>query len=192
MNDPLQIRRATTADVPAVARIINDAAEYGLMLHRSMAYLYEKVRDFHVAVDGDQIVGVCGLSIVWGNLAEIYALAVAPSQRGRGVGGKLVQACIDEAPLIGIRKLMALTYEQRFFEKLGFTVVDRQNLPLKVWSQCVNCSKNQACDEIAMILVNESVPDIEIEQPSAQQYVVPVVSTIRPASGSRQKMDEAP
>ena len=178
------IRRATVADVPAMGKIINDAAEFGLMLPKSLAALYENVREFHVAVepgvDGvDKVIGVGGLSIVWANLAEAASLAVDPAYRGQGIGRKLVEACIEEARQLGIRKIMTLTYEQAFFEKLGFVVLDRQNLPHKVWSECVRCPKNQACDEIAMIRVLEDVPEIESAPPPprATNYEVPVVLT---------------
>lgn len=181
----MQIRHAQIADIPQAARIINDAAEYGLMLPRSLASMYEDVRDFQVAVipregDADEVVGVCGLKIVWANLAEIFALAVSPDHRGQGIGRRLVLSCIDEAEQLGIKRLMTLTYQQPFFEKLGFAVVDRQQLPLKVWSECVRCPKNQACDEIAMIRVIEEVPEIKAPEPKAppvDEYVVPVTLT---------------
>ncbi len=70
----------------------------------------------------------------------------------------LVQWCIDYARRMQIRKLMSLTYEQRFFEKLGFKVVSKDSLPLKVWSDCVRCPKNDACDELAMGLELADVP----------------------------------
>lgn len=177
------IRRATVADVPAMGRIINDCAEFGLMLPRSRSSLYENVREFHVAEDGEgQVVGVCGLSVVWANLAECCALAVEPSQRGKGLGRRLVDACVEEARVLGIRTIMTLTYERVFFEKLGFAVVDRQNLPLKVWSECVRCPKNQACDEIAMTRVLEDVPELVVARPApppADQYVVPIIRAMR-------------
>ncbi len=172
------IRRATVADVPAMGQIINDCAEFGLMLPRSMSSLYENVREFFVAEDEDKVVGVCGLSVVWANLAEVCALAVQPDQRGLGLGRKLTEACIEEARTLGVRTIMTLTYEQAFFEKLGFSVVDRQQLPLKVWSECIRCPKSQACDEIAMTRVLEDVPDLAAPKPAvppADQYVVPTI-----------------
>ena len=177
------IHRATIADVPQAARIINDAAEFGLMLPKSLAQLYENVREFQIATDDDtgEVVGVCGLSIVWANLGEVVSLAVRADQRGKGLGRRLVQACIDEARELGVRKLMTLTYERTFFEKLGFEVVNRQALPLKVWSECVRCPKNQACDEIAMIHVLQDVPDLSPPQappqPAQGDYIVPVTLT---------------
>ncbi len=176
------IRRATVADVPAAAAIINEAAEFGLMLPRSLASMYENVREFHVAIDhpGGEVVGVCGLSVVWANLAEVAALAVHRAHRGRGLGRRLVEACVDEARTLGVRRLMTLTYERAFFEKLGFGVVDRQKLPLKVWSECVRCPKNAACDEIAMIRELEDVPEVTAPPPPTptnDRYIVPVTLT---------------
>lgn len=174
------IRRAQITDVPVIAKIINDCAEYGIMLPRSLASLYEKVRDYQVAVDdGGRVVGVCGLSVLWANLAEVYALAVTPDQRGKGVGRKLVEAVVEEARQLGIRRVMSLTYERAFFEKLGFGVVDRQTLPLKVWSECVRCPKNQACDEIAMVRVLD-VPEISAPKPEApprSEYIIPLTTS---------------
>lgn len=178
------IRRATVRDIPAIGQIINDCAEYGIMLHRSLSFLYEHVRDFHVAVEGDgpedRVAGCCGLSVVWGNLAEIYSLAVAPASRKQGLGRKLVEACVRDARELGIPRLMALTYEQAFFSKLGFAVVDRQTLPLKVWSECLRCPKNQACDEIAMVRVLDEHAAMETPAAAAADnavgdYFVPVV-----------------
>jgi len=190
------LRHAHIHDIPAVSRIINDAAEYGLMLHRSLAYLYEHVRDFHVAVAGDgegeQVIGVCGLNIVWSNLAEIYALAVQTEHRGKGIGKQLVQTCLDEAKTLGIARVMTLTYEKVFFEKLGFAILDRQQLPLKVWSECVRCAKNQACDEIAIVYVLADVPEPQAPQPVVpSEYVVPTTVKGGLPRQQKQKMDEA-
>lgn len=196
---PTSIRPARVADVTVFGKIINDCAEYGLMLHRSLAFLYEHVREFHVAEveDTGQISGVCGLRIVWANIAEIYALAIAPDHRGKGLGRQLVEACVQDARRLGVAKLMSLTYERHFFEVLGFHVVDRQQLPLKVWSECLRCSKTQACDEIAMIRDLPDVPVVALPEPispPADQYVVPMVdrAPLRAETDERrEKMDEA-
>ncbi|MEM6392955.1 MAG: N-acetyltransferase [Planctomycetota bacterium] len=187
---PVTLRAATVRDVPAMGRIINDAAEFGLMLPKSLAALYENVREFQVAVDDDDaVVGCSGLSIVWANLAELASLAVDPDYRGQGLGKRLVQACLEEAAALGIRRVMTLTYEQAFFEKLGFAVVDRLNLPHKVWAECVRCPKHDACDEIAMMRTLEHVPEPTVvpEPPgaAAASYAVPVTlsATRKPPAG---------
>ena len=179
------IRKANVADVPTMAQLINDNAELGLMLPKSLAMLYETVRAFHVVEDEGKVVGLCALTVIWANWGEVASLAVDRSQRGKGLGRQLVQACLDEAKAIGIPRVMTLTYERAFFERLGFTVLDRQKLPLKVWSECVRCPKNQACDEIAMFRIIDGVPEPEgiPSPPKPTQYEVPVVLTTRGKSG---------
>ncbi len=160
------IRAATVPDVPAIAGLINSFAERGLMLFRSHAELYETLRDFLVEEEAGAIRGVCALEIVWADLAEVKSLAVDRSQQGKGIGGRLVEAVAEEARRMQIQRVFALTYEQKFFERLGFGVVDRAALPLKVWSDCIKCPKRDGCDEIAMVrtlfatpLTHEASPD---------------------------------
>lgn len=155
----IELRDAHVADVPAMASVLNDYAERGLMLHRSQSELYDRVRDFRVAAAEGRILGVAGLRVMWANLAEVYALAVAPDARGAGLGRKLVGAAIELARALGIRRVFALTYERAFFERCGFEVVDRRTLPLKVWGECVRCPKHEACDEIAMVYTLDDVPE---------------------------------
>ena len=154
------IRPATVQDVPAIAGLISTFAQQGKMLFRSHAELYETIRDFHVALgDQNQVVGICALEIVWADLAEVRSLAVDPSAQRKGIGNSLVNAVIEEARRLRIRRVFALTYEEAFFKKLGFQVVDKSALPLKVWSVCIKCPKRDGCDEIAMVrTVLEDVP----------------------------------
>jgi amino-acid N-acetyltransferase len=152
------IRNATIQDVPLMQAVINSHAELGKMLFKSYAELYENLRDFAVFEEDGQILGCAGLAILWADLAEVRSLAVDEKYRGRGIGTQLVQWCLQEGRRLKIRKIMSLTYEQRFFEKLGFEVVEKETLPLKVWSDCVKCPKNDNCDEIAMVRVLEEVP----------------------------------
>src|SRR3990172_6432979 len=113
------IRRADVRDVPAIGRIVNDCAERGRMLHRSTSFLYEHVRDFFVAEESGRVIAACGLGVVWSDLAEVYALAIEPACRSRGLGGQLVSACVVEARRLRIRRVMALTYQQAFFPNQG-------------------------------------------------------------------------
>ena len=171
------IRPATIHDVPRMQAIINSHAELGRMLFKSYAQLYETLRDFAVYELDNDVVGVTGLAIIWADLAEVRSLAVAEGHQGRGIGKQLVNWCIDEARRLGIRQIMSLTYEQAFFEKLGFIVVDKDTLPLKVWSDCVRCPKRDGCDEIAMIRDLPEVPHIQgpIATPTPRGVSIPVL-----------------
>ncbi len=145
------IRFATIHDVPEIQRIVNSHAELGKMLFKSYAELYENLRAFAVFERDGKVVGCVALGLIWADLAEVRSLAVDDNYRGQGIGKALVQWCIADARRLEIRKLMSLTYEKTFFEKLGFKVVEKDTLPLKVWSDCVKCPKNDNCDEIAMV-----------------------------------------
>ena len=172
------LRGARVTDVPAVQAIINSHAELGKMLFKSYAQLYESLRDFAVYEEDGEVLGCVALAIIWADLAEVRSLAVDRDAIGRGIGQQLTRWCIAEARRLGIRKLMSLTYEQRFFEKLGFVVVAKETLPLKVWSDCVRCPKNLHCDEIAMVLELPDVPPVLAPQaiPTPRNVSIPVLA----------------
>ena len=175
------IRPATIHDVPRMQAVIASHAELGKMLFKSLSDLYEHLRDFAVYTDGPggDPVGVVGLAIIWADLAEVRSLAVDESARGRGIGTQLVEWCLDEARRLGIRRVMSLTYERRFFDRLGFEVVDRESLPLKVWTDCVRCPKNDHCDEIAMVRTLADVPPLAVgHAPVPRGVSIPVLAGV--------------
>ena len=174
------IRLATVHDVPRISQIINSHAELGRMLFKSYAQLYEDLRDFAVYERDGKVVGCCALAIIWADLAEIRSLAIDDDNRGQGFGRRLVDWCVDESRRLQIRRIMSLTYEQAFFEKFGFEVVNKDTLPLKVWSDCVRCPKRDGCDEIAMVKTLWDVPMIVMPQtaPTPKGVSIPVLEHV--------------
>jgi amino-acid N-acetyltransferase len=178
------IRPATIHDVPRLREIINSHAELGKMLFKSYAQIYEAMRDFAVyeteGAGGREVVGCVALAIIWADLAEIRSLAVDDAFRGRGIGRRLVEWCVEESRRLGIRRLMALTYEQEFFDKLEFQVVSKDTLPLKVWSDCVRCPKRDGCDEIAVVRELHDVPMIVMPTapPTPKGMTIPVLEYV--------------
>lgn len=150
--DEVQIRRATIPDVPHMTAIINGYAAKGIMLPRSLHQLYQSLRDFAVAVRGDEVIGCGALHIVWADLCEVRSLAVKEGWVGRGIGQRIAGYLLDEARELGLPRVFALTYRQNFFARLGFSVVPHEMLPHKIWGDCLNCPKYPNCDEIAMML----------------------------------------
>lgn len=147
----MQTRNAKSQDVPAIHALISCYAELDRMLFRSMADIYENLQVFQVAETNGKVVGCCALKVIWADLAEIQSLAVDKNYFGKGLGRSLVNACVDQARKLGIRNVFTLTMEPIFFEKIGFKRVDKKTLPMKVWSDCARCPKQDHCDEIAMI-----------------------------------------
>ena len=146
------VRQAKISDIPKIQALIMSFAKDGFMLARPLSELYEEIRDFFVYEDTEthEVIGCVALHICWADLAEVKCLAVAPEYQKKGIGKTLVQQCITESAHIGIHRIFALTYKQKFFEKQGFLVINKEQLPHKIWSECIRCPKFPDCDEIAM------------------------------------------
>jgi amino-acid N-acetyltransferase len=146
------IRKAQIRDVKEIQKLLMTFASRGDMLSRSLSELYESLRDFYVFEADGQILGAAALHIVWEDLAEVRSVAVVEDAGRKGIGSQLVQACIAEARQIGLRRIFCLTYKPDFFGKHGFHLVDKSELPHKVWGDCIKCAKFPDCDENAMIM----------------------------------------
>ncbi len=144
-------RKAKMSDVEKLHTLINEQAQQGLMLARSRNVLYENIREFTIAVEAAEVLGCGSLHIVWDNLAEIRALAVKDTHRGQGIGKKIIAELLQEARELEISKVFALTYQADFFQKCGFAEVHKEEMPHKVWKECINCPKFPNCDEAAFV-----------------------------------------
>lgn len=140
------------ADVCAIQALVNQYADSGQMLPRSLNELYEHLRDFHLYEENGSLAGVCALHISWDGVAEIRSLAVNKNKMKQGIGTKLVSRCLEEAAELQVERVFVLTYQEDFFKKLGFIDVDKKELPHKIWTDCLNCVKFPNCDESALII----------------------------------------
>lgn len=146
------IRKAVINETMQIQRLLNHYGDSGILLPRSLSELYEHLRDFYViSEDHGNIIAVCALGLCWEDLAEIRSLAVVEKYQGNKYGTALVERCTEEAKTLGLKKLFTLTYVPEYFIKLGFSVVDKSELPHKVWSDCLKCTKFPDCDETALI-----------------------------------------
>ncbi len=116
------IRSAVAADIPAIEALIEPFVERGALLERTYDELGELLPNFFVAVDADDetIIGCAALEIYSRKLAEIRSLAVSESVQGRGVGRRLVDACIERAREHNVLEIMAITSSDAFFQSCGF------------------------------------------------------------------------
>jgi amino-acid N-acetyltransferase len=151
VEGPTELRKATLRDIGPLLGLINDYAAKGIMLPRTEFEMAENIRDFTVIYAGERLVACAALHIYSPLAAEIRSLAVDPGWKQHGLGRQLLESLELEAVEFGLRTLFAFTYVDGFFRKLGYAVVDRGELPLKAWKDCLRCPKFQACDEIAML-----------------------------------------
>ncbi|MFM1801141.1 MAG: hypothetical protein RJA81_493 [Planctomycetota bacterium] len=171
----LNIRPARVSDVPAICDLIKTFADQKLMIRRTLGELYEAIREFHVAVnDQDQVIGCAALHVFWEDLAELKCLAVANEAQGLGIGRQLVEACWKSACQLDIKSVFTLTYVPDFFEKCGYSMIEKSDLPHKIWNECVRCPLFPNCNETALIRTSA------ISAPSAfhHQTLIPIAMTV--------------
>ncbi len=151
-NNKLIIRKALPADAPAIKTLINHFAEKRWMLPRSLSEIYDVIRNFWVVEKEGKIVGAAALNICWEDIAEIRSLAVAEEVQRQGWGDRLVEKCLSDAAALKIERVFTLTFVPKFFSRKGFIEVDKKELPLKIWRDCLNCPYFPDCREVAMTI----------------------------------------
>lgn len=149
----IEVRKALMQDIPPLLELINGYAARGIMLARTEFEMSENMRDFMVAYAGNQLVGCGALHFYSPTMGEVRSLAVAESHKTHGIGRLLVDSLVHEAKLYSLDAVFAFTYVPGFFAKVGFHEVERGELPLKAWKDCLRCPKFECCDEIAVLRV---------------------------------------
>jgi amino-acid N-acetyltransferase len=173
----LTVRKASMLDIHRLLKLINEYAAKGVMLPRTEFEMSENIRDFTVAFNGDELVGCGALHFYTPTTGEVRSLAVDPNAKSKGIGRTIVEALEHEARDCGLHSIFAFTYVTGFFEKLGFEVVERGELPLKAWKDCLRCPKFACCDETAVVkyLVDEPVHHREAMQTLPGLIHLPVI-----------------
>jgi N-acetylglutamate synthase-like GNAT family acetyltransferase len=131
-----------------IARLNNYYAEQAKMLRRTPGMIAMAIDDYVVALDAHgRIIGIGALKEYSPSIAEVAAIAVAPSAQGLGLGRRIVNAVEALARKRGVPEVFALTMEPEFFEALGYQRVDRARYPEKIRRDCIGCARRFACNE---------------------------------------------
>jgi amino-acid N-acetyltransferase len=121
----VSVRRARTSDVRDIVALVDAYARERILLGKELVTLFEDVQEFRVAVAPDgQVIGCGALHVMWEDLAEVRTLAVDQDWRKHGVGRTLLQALVEQAREVGVRRLFCLTFEVDFFARHGFHPID--------------------------------------------------------------------
>ena len=180
------IRKATMADIRGLLKLINGHAGDGVMLPRTEFEMSENIRDFSVAYIADRLVGCGALHFYTPTSGEVRSLAVDPAIKTHGMGRLMVDALEQEAVANQLHAIFAFTYVPGFFQKMGFKEVERGELPLKVWNDCLRCPKFSCCDEIAMVKALRPDPVLmTAPEPDSTLVQLPNVAPRTPAIGLR-------
>lgn len=168
------VRKARLPDADAIHALIRSLSYDGTLLPRSAAEIYENVRDFTVVENEEgEFIGCGALHLYGPHLAEIRSIAVAEKWKKRGAGSALVDALLAEAESHSVSCVCLFTRLPDFFRNLGFVEVERTALPDKIYKDCANCPRINACDEIAM--ARGVLPEIAVLGPArVEGHLVPL------------------
>lgn len=143
MTAGFTIRRALPEDHAAVAReladylaFIGDAFDAEGLDH-DIAHWQEAYDDrtgvlLLVADAAGEVVGTAAVRLLEPGLGELKRMWLRPSRQGRGLGRRLMDACLDEARRLGCRALRldtqaTLEAAVRLYRAYGFSEIPRYN-----------------------------------------------------------------
>ena len=164
----IRIHKAHLQDARNVFDLVNSLSGDGTLLQRSYAEICENIRDFTVAETTEGEFLGCGALHLYGpHLAEVRSIVMKPQAKGKGAGGLLLKALVEEAEQHAVLSVCLFTRIPDFFEHFGFRVAERDAMPDKIYKDCQTCPRLYACDEVAM--VRGPLPKVAMLGPSKLQ-----------------------
>ncbi len=119
-----RVRPARATDIPAVHALRLPWVEQGVLLGREKVEMYEQVQEMLLAVDEqDKVVGCGALHVMWQDLAEIRSVVIDNNLQGQGIGHLIIDALVERARELGIKRIFCLTFETEFFGRHGFAEI---------------------------------------------------------------------
>ena len=148
----IKFHKPDVSHIAIMQELVKEEVDNGNILLRTEDEMANTIRSYTIVEVDGVIAGFTALHIHSARLAEVRSLVVSKNFRGLKLGQKLVQACIDEGRKYKLKQVLSLTYEQGFFESVGFRKIEKEEIPEhKIWADCIRCKHFPICDEIAMV-----------------------------------------
>ena len=167
------LREAKLKDAQAIQNLICFYSEDGKMLFRRFEEIEQCIADFLVYEKNNEIVGISSLKFGWDRLVEIRSLGVDPRYHRQGIATQMIRFSVERALLRdNCDTMFVLTYAVPLFNKFGFEIVDKIQLPQKVWNDCQACLHKDNCDETAMSLSLLSLKKMQQKELSLKNQIL--------------------
>lgn len=147
----LSLRSATSAEAPAIHRLICEHLEEGHLLPRELAEIVTRVDRFVVAVRRGRVLACAELAPLSSVVAEVRSLVVSREARNLGLGRRIVDELVRRAQVAGFLKLCAFTHSPAYFVHMGFSIVPHVWLPEKIVTDCHSCVHFRRCGQYAVM-----------------------------------------
>ncbi len=150
----IEYTKAQLCDIQEMQALVLKEVKKGTILFRSSDEMATNIRSYIIAKKENVIIGFGALHFHAYDLGELRSLIVSDKYRGEGIGKGMVKAMLEEGKNLKVKKIFTLTYEQGFFESIGFKEIPKESLPAhKIWADCVKCKHFPVCDEVALIKI---------------------------------------
>ena len=145
--------KANLADIPEMQALVASEIKEGVILNRSEDEVATNIRSYVLAKEEGKLIGYTALHIHSRRVAEIRSLIVDKAYRGQKIGQRLVKFAVEEAKALHVEEdVLVLTYQPTFFERLGFSEINKEAIPEhKIWADCIKCIHFPVCNEIALV-----------------------------------------
>jgi amino-acid N-acetyltransferase len=148
----MKIIKPTLDNIIDIQQVLKPYINEGIILHRSEDEIASNIRSYLLVFDNQIPIGVGALHIYSPFLGEIRSLAVSEKYQNKGIGKLIVKELLKEAKELKLKEVLVLTYKKEFFEKLGFSEIQKEEIPdKKIWADCIKCKFFPNCNEIALI-----------------------------------------
>jgi len=151
------LRPARTSDIVAIQAMRAPLVDSNVLLQHQLVSLYERVQEFVVAESKDgRILAAGALHVMWGDLAEVRSLVVDQNARGLGLGKAVVEALVERAYTLGIRRVFCLSFEVDFFVRCGFDIISDVPVDEATFEQMVQSSDDGIAEFLDLARVKQN------------------------------------
>jgi amino-acid N-acetyltransferase len=151
------LRPARTSDIVAIQAMRAPLVDSNVLLQHQLVSLYERVQEFVVAETSDgRILAAGALHVMWADLAEVRSLVVDQNARGLGLGKAVVEALVERAFTLGIRRVFCLTFEVDFFVRCGFDIISDVPVDEATFEQMVQSSDDGIAEFLDLARVKQN------------------------------------
>jgi len=148
----IKFLKAKLENISSMQKLVSPEIESGVILERSDDEIATNIRSYTLVFNDNELIAFCALHVHSPFLGEIRSLIVKEDARGKSVGKNLVLKLLDEGKELGLQKVLSLTYEKSFFQRLDFVEIPKESLPEhKIWADCIKCKHFPICNEVSLI-----------------------------------------
>lgn len=143
----LALRKPTVEDVDRMQALMAPHVLSEALLPRTRLDLVRGLRDFVLAEEDGELIGLASVSLVDVHLAEVGAVVCSRPENLH----ELMEAVLNEARSMGVDRAFVLAPDPAPYRALGFEPTQLSELPEKRDRQCLRCPRLPRCRQVPLV-----------------------------------------